>query len=133
MLICIIALLQDKSYDATGVVLTRPQNRFPTPQRNPSIKCHNVSLADLSVSPQLLVDKNESQTEVFAALLAKKLINPSISNKTIMTSTKTGSLSHSNYKKFLGEESIFCFRCDLNSLAPGCEYFKQSFKALHNL
>lgn len=132
MLICIIALLQDKSYDAGGVVLSRPQNKFPNPQKSPSIKCNNVSHIDLSASPQLFIDKNESQTEVFAALLAEKLINPSISNKAIVTSTKNSAATNLNGEKCLNKEESFCFRCDLNSFTPDDEHFKHSLRALHN-
>ena len=131
MLICIIALLQDKSYDA-GAVLSRPQNRVPGQKKNPLIKCNNVSHADLKVSPQLFVDKNESQIEVFAALLAEKLTNPSILSKTIATSTKTGSTTNFNDEKRPDKAAIFCLRCNLNSLTPECENFKQQLKTLHN-
>lgn len=132
MLICIIALLQDKSYEAGGVVLSRPQNKFPTPQKNQSIKCNNVSHADLNVSSQLFVDKNESQTEVFAALLAEKLINPSISSKTKVSSAKSCSATNLNDEKCLNKNKNFCFRCNLNSFTPDDQYFKQSLKALHD-
>ncbi|HEX7869074.1 MAG TPA: hypothetical protein VF455_03085 [Chryseobacterium sp.] len=131
MLICIIALLQDKSYDA-GAVLSRPQNRVPDPKKNPLIKCNNVSHADLKVSPQLFVDKNESQIEVFAALLAEKFINPSILNKTIVTSAKASSATNSSGEKCLAKEANFCFRCNFSSFATEYEHFKHPIKALHN-
>jgi hypothetical protein len=131
MLICIIALLQDKSYDA-GAVLSRPQNRVPDRKKNPLIKCNNVPHADLKVSPQLFVDKNESQIEVFAALLAKKLINTSILGKTIVTSAKTCSTTNLNDEKCLDNEANFCFRCNFHSFTTECEHFKAPVKTLHN-
>jgi hypothetical protein len=131
MLICIIALLQDKSYEA-GVVLSRPQNKVPDQKNNPLIKCNNVLHADLKVSPQLFVDKNESQIEVFAALLSEKRINPSISNTTIATSAKNSSATNSNDGKYLDEKTTFCFRCNLNSFSTEDEHFKYHLRAIHN-
>lgn len=131
MLICIIALLQDRSYD-NGVILPRPQNKFPAQKRNQLTKCNNVSHAVLNVSPHLLIDKNESQTEVFAALLTEKLINPSTSGKTTALSVKNSLPVNLNTKKNTDPANIFCFRCDLNFFAPAKSYFDLPFKELQD-
>lgn len=131
MLICIIALLQDKSYD-NGVILSRPQTKFPHPRRNRLSKCNNVSHAVLKVSPQLLIDKNESQTEVFAALLTGKLISPSAPGKKTAVPAKNSLPIHLSDKKTTVPANIFCFRCDLNFFAPASSYFKQYIKELQD-
>jgi hypothetical protein len=131
MLICIIALLQDKSYD-NGVILPRSQNNFPDRKRKQLTKCNNVSHPVLKVSPHLLIDKNESQTKVFAALLTEKLINPSTSAKTTAVSVKNSLPVNLNTKKNTDPTNIFCFRCDLNFFAPAKSYFDLPFTELQD-
>jgi len=117
MLICIIALLQDKSYNE-GIILSRPQNKPPHVKRNALTQCNYVPHTVAKVPVTFIIDKNESQTEVFAALLTDKLVNPSILNNPAAVLIKANPTVHSNAKKNTQSENCFCFQCGINALAP---------------
>jgi len=117
MLICIIALLQNKSYN-DGIVLSRPQNKRPYLKRNQLAPCNYVPHNIAKLPAGLIIDKNESQTEVFAALLTDKLANPSTLNNPAATLIKARPTEHLNTKKNPRNENWCCFQCGINILAP---------------
>jgi hypothetical protein len=117
MLICIIALLQNKSYN-DGIVLSRPQNKRPYSKRNQLTQCNYVPHTVAKVPVRFMIDKNESQTEVFAALLTDKLANPSVLNNPAAVFIKATATAHLNGNKNTGSEKGICFQCGVNALAP---------------
>lgn len=126
MLICIIALLKDESYD-NGVSLSRSSNKLPSPRKHRLTKCNNVSNTTLEIAPQLIIDKNESQTEVFATLLTEKFSKPSALSKTTIP-TKGNIHLHLDGQKDANPANIFCFPCGLSLFAPTDSYFNQYLK-----
>lgn len=117
MLICIIALLQNKSYN-DGIVLSRPQYKRPYLKRKQLTQCNYVPHTVAKVSTRFIIDKNESQTEVFAALLTDKLGNPSILNNPAATLIKTKPTVYLNAKMNTQSENYCCFQYGINVLAP---------------
>ncbi|SEN47393.1 hypothetical protein SAMN05192574_103275 [Mucilaginibacter gossypiicola] len=117
MLICIIALLQNKSYN-DGIVLSRPQYKRPYLKRPQLTQCNYVPHTVAKVPDGFIIDKNESQTEVFAALLTDKLAKPSILNNQASALIKTGAAVHLNPEKNTQSEICCCFQCGINVLAP---------------
>lgn len=129
MLICIIALLQDKSYEA-GVVLPRPQNKLPD-RRDDRLRKYSKAPHFVSkISPQLLINEPEAQTEVLASLLTGRFVNPSNSNKTTAIQTKPKATIHPNAEKGVRYANIFCSQCNLSFFAPACSCHQQTFKVL---
>lgn len=131
MLICIIALLKDETYEG-NVSLSKPSNKLPYHGRHRVAKCNNVSNAVLKITPQLIVDKNESQSEVFATLLTERLNAPSALSKTASISTKNNAYIHLNNQKDTNPVSIFCFPCGLPLFTPTNSYFNRYLKELQD-
>jgi len=127
MLICIIALLKDESYD-NGVGLPRSSNKLPSPGKHRLTKCNNVSNTTLEIAPRLIIDKNESQTDVFATLLTERLNNPLTLNKTASTPTKSNAYTHFSGQKDANPANIFCFPCGLSLFEPTDSCFNQYLK-----
>ncbi|WP_161964384.1 hypothetical protein [Mucilaginibacter endophyticus] len=82
----------------------------------------------MKIAPQLIIDKNESQTDVFATLLTERLNNPLTLNKTASTPTKTNAYAHLNGQKDSNPANIFCFPCGLSLFEPTDSYFNQYLK-----
>ncbi len=131
MLICIIALLQDKSYD-NGIVLPRPQSKLPDRRDYRLLKYNKAPHFVSGISPQLLVSEYEPQTDALATSSTVRLINPSNSNRTIVIQGKSNPTIHSNAEKDTGVANTFCSQCNLSVFAPACNCYKQSFKVLQN-
>lgn len=131
MLICIIALLRDKSYD-NGIVLPRPQNKLSDRRDYRLLKYNKAPHFVSGISPQLLVSEYDPQTDALATSSTVRLINPSNSNRTIVIQGKSNPTILSNAEKDTGVANTFCSQCNLSVFAPACNCYKQSFKVLQN-
>lgn len=127
MLICIIALLRDKSYD-NGIVLPRPQSKIPD-RRDDRLPKYNKAPHFVSgISTQLLVSEPALQTDALATSSTVRLINSSHFNRTTVLQAKPNPTIHSNAEKDTGVASALCSQCNLSFFAPACNCYKQSFK-----
>jgi|GEM_PF-5830063 len=126
MLICIIALLQDKSYD-NGIVLPRPQNKRPYLKNNQLTQCNYVYPTITKEPARFIIDKNESQTEVFVTLLTDNLVNPSIFNTPTTVFIKANPTIRLNISKNVNSANCFCFQYRINQFTPYYLYFGQCF------
>lgn len=124
MLICIIALLQDKSQNS-AIVLSRPQKKRAQVKKNSLTKCSYVPRNVENVSSRVIIDKNESQTEVFAALLIDKLINSSNTGQIATVPAKPPLTVQKDTEKNTDCSNVFCSQCNLNLFAPAYSYYKQ--------
>jgi hypothetical protein len=131
MLICIIALLQDKSYDS-GVVLPRPQTKLSGPGSNRLLKCNKASHFVLKISPQLLAEKREIQAEVLTTFLTGRPIKLSNLNQTTELLTQRTPIVHTKTEKGISYINIFCSQCNLCLFSPTLSCYKQSFKELQD-
>lgn len=131
MLICIIALLRDKSYD-NGIVLPRPQTKLSDQRDARLLKYNKATLFVSGISPQLLVNEPEYQTYALATSSTVRLINPSNSNRTIVIQGKSNPTIQSNAEKDTGVANTFCSQCNLSVFAPASNCYKQSFKMLQD-
>jgi hypothetical protein len=131
MLICIIALLKDESYD-NGAGFQRSSNKFPLPGRHRLAKCNNIPNMTLEIAPQLIIDKNESQTKVFATLLTERFSKPSVLSETAPIPTKGNIHIQLNKKKNANPPNAFCFQCGLKLFMPMNSYFPQHSRAFQD-
>ncbi|SDF73380.1 hypothetical protein ACRQ5D_29320 [Mucilaginibacter sp. P25] len=127
MLICIIALLQDKSYD-NGIVLPRPQSKLPDRRDYRLLKYNQASHSISRISPQLLVSEYGAQTGSLATSSTARRVYPSNFNRTKVLQPKSNPTIQSNTEKDTDVANAFCSQCNLSFFAPACNYYKQSFK-----
>ena len=127
MLICIIALLQDKSYD-NGIVLPRPQSKLPDRRDYRLLKYNKAPHFVSGISPQLPVSEYEPQTDALATSSTARLVYPSNFNGTTVLQPKPNPTMQSNTEKDTNVANAFCSQCNLSFFAPACNYYKQSFK-----
>lgn len=128
MLICIIALLQDKSYDS-GVILPRPQTRPSYPRNHQLHKCNRSTYIASKIQPQLIATEDETQTEALAALLKEADVNRSILNRKTVVITPQNPNIHSNTEKTADYADIFCSQCNLNLFALPLPFINNSLRS----